>query len=67
MTTGIDLALASMADVSILTYGSYVNFGALLTKTKDVYFPKNHPAHNTNGLNLGIPGFYGIPWDENEA
>ena len=43
---GVDLALLSMADVSLLTYGSYGDFGAILLKDKtDVVFPKGHPAH----------------------
>ena len=32
--SGIDLALLSMADVSLLTYGSFGDFGAILYKDK---------------------------------
>merc|ERR1711862_318402 len=41
---GIDMALASMADVAILTVGSFGDYAAILTKDKDTYFPKNHAA-----------------------
>ena len=56
------MALASMADVAILTYGTFGDYGALLNKDKDTYFPKNHPTHNETGVNFGIPRFYAIPW-----
>ena len=59
---GIDLALMSMVDVSIMTYGSFGDFGVLLTRDKVAYFPKNHPAHKETGVNLGIPGFIGLEW-----
>ena len=54
--------MMSMADASILTYGTFGDFGALMNKDKVAYFPKNHPAHNSTGVNAGIPGFVGIEW-----
>ena len=60
---GIDLALISMADVAILTYGSFGDFGGLLYKDKrEVLFPLGHPSHNETGVNFGVPTFKGIPW-----
>ena len=53
----------SMVDVSVLTYGTFGDFGALMTRNKVVYFPKNHPAHDETGVNMGVlPGFIGIEW-----
>jgi len=59
---GIDLALISMADVSILTYGTYGVFGAILTKEKDIFYAKDHGTGNYTGVNFGIPRFTAIPW-----
>ena len=62
-TTGIDLALIAMADVAIVTYGSFGDFGGLLYKDKqEVLFPLGHPAHNETGVNDGVPTFQGIEW-----
>ena len=61
--TGIDLALIAMADVAIVTYGSYGDFGGLLYKDKqEVLFPLGHPAPNETGVNDGVPTFQGIHW-----
>ena len=66
---GIDLALLSMADVSLLTYGSFGDFGAILYKDKkEVVFPKSHPAHwnkhpekwNKHGKSL----WTAVEWEE---
>ena len=64
---GIDLALISMADVAILTYGSFGDFGGLLYKDKrEVLFPLGHPSHNETGVNFGVPTFKGITWKLNK-
>ena len=52
-----------MGDVSIVTYGSYGTMGGILTKDKDVFYPKGHFAHNETQLNDGrVPHFYPLPW-----
>ena len=62
---GIDLLLLSMGDVSIVTYGSYGTMGGILTKNKDVFYPKGHFAHNETQLNSGrVPHFYPLPWSK---
>ena len=64
---GIDLTLLSMGDVSIITYGSYGIFGALLTKDKAIFHPKGHPALNEFQLNEGdTPHFHPLPWSINQ-
>ena len=64
---GMDLALISMADVAILTYGSFGDFGGLLYKDKrEVLFPLGHPSHNETGVNFGVPTFKGITWKLNK-
>ena len=52
----------SMVDVSIMTYGTFGYFGALLTKDKVVYYPKNHPIPKKNRIDVGIPELIGIEW-----
>ena len=64
---GIDFALLSMADVTIVTYGSFGDFGGLLYKDKfEVLFPKGHPAHDETGLNSGVPRFHGIDFKKSD-
>ena len=64
---GIDFALLSMADVTIVTYGSFGDFGGLLYKDKhEVLFPKGHPAHDETGLNAGVPRFHGIDFKKSD-
>ena len=48
-----------MGDVSIVTYGSYGAMGGILTKDKDVFYPKGHFAHNETQLNQGQARGYG--------
>ncbi|XP_075255067.1 uncharacterized protein LOC142347616 isoform X2 [Convolutriloba macropyga] len=60
---GVDFVILSLADVVILTYGSFGDFGALFGTNKlPVYYPINHPSHNETGVNKGLPGFKGLPW-----
>jgi len=43
---GVDLALLTMADCSIVTYGTFGHYGALLGKPKvEVVRPAGHPAN----------------------
>ena len=57
-----------MADVAIVTYGSFGDFGGLLYKDKqEVLFPLGHPAHNETGVNDGVPTFQGIEWTLSDA
>ena len=63
LPVGIDMALLAMADVALLTYGSFGDFGGLLYKDKrEVLFPLGHPMHNRTGVNFGVPPFKGITW-----
>merc|ERR1712029_185765 len=64
ITKGIDLALLSMSDVAIMTYGSFGEYGALMTCDKDVYYPKFHLTNNKSRIHLGIKRFQGIPWNK---
>ena len=65
---GIDMALIAMADVALLTYGSFGDFGGLLYKDKrEVLFPLGHPMHggpedHRTGVNFGMPPFKGLTW-----
>ncbi|XP_063717273.1 uncharacterized protein LOC134844498 [Symsagittifera roscoffensis] len=68
--TGVDLALISQADVVVLSYGTYGDFGALLTRDKqEILYPKDHLGNMETGLLGGLPRFTAIPWkplkDEN--
>ena len=61
---GVDFAILAMADVAILTYGSYGTFGTLFGADKlAVYYPLNHPSHDETGVSNGLPRFKGIEWD----
>ena len=68
LPVGIDMALLAMADVALLTYGSFGDFGGLLYKDKrEVLFPLGHPMHggpenHRTGVNFGMPPFKGITW-----
>ena len=60
---GVDFVILSLADVVILTYGSFGDFGALFgTNRLPVYYPIKHPSHDETGVNKGLPGFKGLPW-----
>ena len=61
---GVDFAILSMAEVAILTYGSYGDFGTHFGKDKQaIYYPFNHSSHDATGVNKGLPRFKGIPWN----
>ncbi|XP_075250316.1 uncharacterized protein LOC142342701 isoform X1 [Convolutriloba macropyga] len=63
MGIGVDFVILSLADVVILTYGSFGDFGALFgTNRLPVYYPIKHPSHDETGVNKGLPGFKGLPW-----
>ncbi|XP_075251840.1 uncharacterized protein LOC142344189 [Convolutriloba macropyga] len=61
---GIDMLIISKADVVILTYGTFGDFGAILGKDKkEVLYPKGHEAHDESGINWGrLPGFTPLDW-----
>ena len=40
ISAGIDFSLMSMADVSVLSYGTYGSYASFLTKEKIRYYPK---------------------------
>ena len=57
------MALMSLADVFIMTYGTFGGFAGILSKDKEVYYPKNHPALNEIGINSGrVLNFVGVEW-----
>ena len=46
-SAGIDFSLMSMADISVLTYGTFGLYASFLTKDKIRYYPKGEePAAN---------------------
>ena len=56
LLAGTDLAMLSLADHSILTYGTFGMWGALLAKGGYVIMPKgyslNHAMHNVELANM---------------
>ena len=64
LLVGIDMLIISKADVVILTYGTFGDFGAILGKDKkEVLYPKGHEAHDESGINWGrLPGFTPLDW-----
>ncbi|XP_075256803.1 uncharacterized protein LOC142349251 isoform X2 [Convolutriloba macropyga] len=60
---GVDLAIISLADVVIMTYGTFGAFGAVLTRDKDeVILPSYHKGLEEPGLNKQLPRFTKINW-----
>ncbi|XP_075257598.1 uncharacterized protein LOC142349741 [Convolutriloba macropyga] len=60
---GVDLAIISLADVVIMTYGTFGAFGAVLTRDKDeVILPSYHKGLEEPGLNEQLPKFTKINW-----
>ena len=46
-----------MGDVSIITYGSYGIFGALLTKDKAIFHPKGRSGAGVGEKKTSLPNF----------
>ena len=66
MFSGIDLALLSMSDILIMSYGSYGYFGALFGHEKQqILYPNKHKTHDLTEVNQGnMPRFVPITWSE---